>query len=99
MNTLNLQMILVLVGTSCGLAALAMAGFGLRAYLATLEARFDAQAQQIFALERDLGALLSCSRQIGDRISNQDRGREALQKQIDRLRCGTVFLHAPISRG
>ena len=57
-------------------------GTEIRILLSALEA----QSHRIDTLERDLGAVLSCSRQIGSRISDQDRSRETLQKQIDRLR-------------
>ena len=51
-----------------------------------LHTALETQSHRIGILERDLGAVLSCSRQIGSRINDQDRGRETLQKQIDRLR-------------
>ena len=56
------------------------------AEIRTVLSALEAQSHRIDTLERDLGAVLSCSRQIGSRISDQDRSRETLQKQVDRLR-------------
>jgi hypothetical protein len=73
------------------LACLALAGAGLvvvrlRARARRLDAVLARQAEQIARLDRDLGALLSCSRRIGDRIGDAERSRDTLQKQLDRLR-------------
>jgi len=44
------------------------------------------QMQHIESLERNFAAVLSCSRHLGDRLVGSECARDALQKQIDKLR-------------
>lgn len=76
----------VLAVSGLALAGAAYAVARLLAGTRRLNAVLAVQAEQIARLDRDLGALLSCSRRIGDRIGDAERSRETLQKQIDRLR-------------
>ncbi len=71
----------VLTACGCVAAGLAFA----RRHRALAEA-LTVQGQRIDGLERDLGAILTCSRRIGDRLADSERARAALQKQLDRLR-------------
>jgi hypothetical protein len=63
-----------------------LAGRALMRRSRELSAALAAQAERIAGLERDLGAILSCSRRIGDRLADSERARAVLQKQLDRLR-------------
>ena len=53
--------------------------------LATLHQSLTIQAGQLGGLERDLAALLSCSRRIGERVGHNERSQRTMQKQIDHL--------------
>ncbi|MEQ8233869.1 MAG: DUF2802 domain-containing protein [Gammaproteobacteria bacterium] len=72
----------LLVTSGAGAIAMARLARRQRALAATV----TAQAARIDGLERDLGAILSCSRRIGERLGDSERARAGLQKQLDRLR-------------
>lgn len=90
MSALNPHWIPLVVSavTACGVAAIASAiVYSLfvrrNARLADDLAR---QTQRCASLERDFAAVLACSRHMGDRLVGSERARDALQKQIDKLR-------------
>lgn len=55
---------------------------------AHLRAELARYAQNVELLDSRFGALMSCSRRIGDRFSEVERHDRSLQKQIDTLKLG-----------
>lgn len=82
---LTLIELLVLSASAAGSAVLAGLYFRQRGTVSVLREELAQQHKHLLGLERDLGALLSCSRRIGDRIGDGERSWRTLQKQIDRL--------------
>lgn len=85
---------LVPIAISLAIAGIMSVGMGLclagfaraqRRAAAALEQRLADHAHRIEVLERDLGALLSCSRRVGDRLGQGERTQRQLQKQLDKL--------------
>jgi len=90
MNALNPHWIplVVSVAMAFGVAATASAFF-YRLFVrrsARLAADLARQTERCTSLERDFAAVLACSRHLGDRLVGSERARDALQKQIDKLR-------------
>ncbi len=75
--------ILVLAAVCLGLVADTVRT---RRRLAAHSAAHAGLARRLATLEGDIGALLSCSRRIGERIGDAERTDRTLQKQIDKLR-------------
>jgi hypothetical protein len=84
MNVTDLTVVALIAGLTgwCGLLLYALVA---RRRLASMRERLQEQADITANLEGSLGALLSCSRQIGDRISDVERRDRTLQKQLDHL--------------
>ena len=72
---------------ACTLGCVVLTGLHLRqrATIVQLRGEVGEQHKHLLGLERDLAALLSCSRRIGDRIGDGERSWRTLQKQLDRL--------------
>ena len=52
----------------------------------TLRRTVEAQAERTLSLERDLQAILACSRRIAERLGAGERLQRSLQTQLDKLR-------------
>lgn len=72
---------------ACTVGCVVLTGLYLRqrATIVQLRGEIADQHKHLLGLERDLAALLSCSRRIGDRIGDGERSWRTLQKQLDRL--------------
>jgi len=82
-----------LIVTIAGVALLCLGGvlatmalIRQRALLAALRVELARQAHRLEVLESDFGAVVSCSRRIGDRIGEGERTQRTLQHQFDRLK-------------
>lgn len=53
--------------------------------VAALRQAVTAQAEQLAAVQRDLTALLTCARRLGERVGQGERSQRALQKQCDQM--------------
>lgn len=76
-------LLLVLSATTIGLL---LHAWHARRRLAALDAAQRELVRRLTTVEGDLGAILSCSRTIGQRIGDAERTDRTLQKQIDKLR-------------
>ncbi len=74
-----------LIFVVCACLGLFLSGVRARRRAHRLNLRVLEQARRIELLESDLSALLSCSRNIGDRIGDVERTDRTLQKQLDQL--------------
>lgn len=57
-----------------------------RKQLVALRTELVRQVHRLEVLERDFGAVMACSRRIGDRIGAGERTQRTLQHQLDRLK-------------
>lgn len=74
-----------LLTVACACLALVLCAVSIRRRISACNHLIQEQARRITLLENDLGALLSCSRHIGDRIGHAERVDRTLQKQLDKL--------------
>jgi len=82
----NLPVLALAAILAMALSGAVIAGLVFTRRSRALGATLAAQAARVDGLERDLGAILTCSRRIGERLADSERARAALQKQLDRLR-------------
>ncbi|MEX2482644.1 MAG: DUF2802 domain-containing protein [Gammaproteobacteria bacterium] len=76
----------LVAATACIAAIAAIACWRLARRCHLLVVRVDEQTRRQAALEKDLGAILSCSRRLGECLRSSEQARETLQRQIDKLR-------------
>lgn len=53
--------------------------------LADLRKAYATQGEQLAAVQRDLTALLTCARRLGDRVGQHERTQRVLRKQLDQV--------------
>ena len=53
--------------------------------MARLRQTVTTQAVELAAVQRDLTALLTCARRLGERVGQGERTQRALQKQLDQV--------------
>ncbi len=82
---LNMLELLIIMLCAVGCAVSACYYQRQRGTVSRLRDELNQLHKHLLGLERDLGALVSCSRHIGDRIGDGERSRRTLQKQLDRL--------------
>ena len=86
MNAWQVALLLTALGTAVGVAVGGVALYRLARRTAQAALEQEALARRCRGLERDFAAVLACSRQLGTRLVESERARDALQKQIDKLR-------------
>lgn len=82
----NLLLLVLAAALALAAGGSVVAGLALARRNRALGKALAVQHERIDGLERDLGAILTCSRRIGDRLADSERARAVLQKQLDRLR-------------